>query len=145
MKSAKLNILITGANGFIGKNLAIKLGEQCNEFTIYKYLRKNGISELRETIKKVDVVIHLAGENRPKNIKEYQNGNVELTKNLCDAIVAELTENGRKIDLIFTSSSHANEDNPYGRSKLQCEKIIQASPLSSLIIRPRLVISHKRS
>ena len=114
----KMTILITGADGFIGRNLVAQL-QQMNEFRIIKLTRKNS-SNIISLCQDVDFVFHLAGENRPKNIDEYQNTNVVLTKTLLNT----LSKQGRSLPVVFSSSSQAVLDNPYGKSKRKAEELI---------------------
>ena len=65
-----MNVLVTGANGFIGKNLVVRL----NELGIFNevYTRKNSTQNLQDLIKKTDFIVHLAGENRPVNKDDFE-------------------------------------------------------------------------
>jgi UDP-2-acetamido-2,6-beta-L-arabino-hexul-4-ose reductase len=114
-----LKILVTGSTGFIGKNLVSRLNETDN-FSILCYSSKNSIKDLKKFIHQCDAIIHLAGENRPKNIKNFRSVNVDLTQKICDLV--RLKE--KKIPIIFTSSTQYNLENPYGKSKKQAEKIL---------------------
>jgi UDP-2-acetamido-2,6-beta-L-arabino-hexul-4-ose reductase len=114
-------ILVTGANGFIGKNLIIKLRELKN-YDIVTFGRDNKVEDLNIIIAKSDIVIHLAGENRPKDPSDFSKVNSLLTKELCNSI----EKTGRKIPLIFSSSMQAKEGNLYGTSKREAEKIIES-------------------
>jgi UDP-2-acetamido-2,6-beta-L-arabino-hexul-4-ose reductase len=114
-------ILVTGANGFIGKNLLIRLGEKANIETL-AFERGDSVEELVILVEKADVVIHLAGENRPNDVADFISNNIDLTKALCGAIQST----GRNIPLIFTSSTQVQHDNPYGLSKLAAEQVIEA-------------------
>lgn len=114
----KMTILITGADGFIGRNLVVQL-QQINEFRIIKLTRKNS-ANIISLCQDVDFVFHLAGENRPKNIDEYQNTNVVLTKTLLNT----LSKQGRSLPVVFSSSTQAVLDNPYGKSKRKAEELI---------------------
>jgi UDP-2-acetamido-2,6-beta-L-arabino-hexul-4-ose reductase len=62
----------------------------------------------------------LAGVNRPENIKEFKTGNADLTRELCNAIIAS----GRRIPVIYTSSIQAAQNNPYGTSKQAAEDLL---------------------
>ena len=60
-----MNVLVTGSNGFIGKNLIIHLNEL--NINVLTYTRENSIQDLPDLIKKSNFIINLAGENRPKD------------------------------------------------------------------------------
>lgn len=113
-------ILVTGSNGFIGKNL-IKRLDELNSFQILSFVRGGSIESLEKLVFQADFIIHLAGENRPENVDNFNSVNVELTKNLCKAI--KLT--GRNIPLIFTSSIQASQDTDYGKSKYAAEVSVE--------------------
>lgn len=91
-------------------------------FDIRQCGRDDPVQSLRLLVEQADVVVHLAGENRPKDIADFEKANVELTKALCDAIAAT----GRKIKLIFASTIHAGSDTPYGQSKRRAEQEIES-------------------
>lgn len=114
-----MKILVTGSTGFIGRNLVSRLNEIDN-FSTLSYSSKNSIKDLKKFIHQCDAIIHLAGENRPKNIKNFRSVNVDLTQKISDLV--RLKE--KKIPIIFTSSTQYNLENPYGRSKKQAEKIL---------------------
>ncbi|MCL5018900.1 MAG: NAD-dependent epimerase/dehydratase family protein [Patescibacteria group bacterium] len=112
-------VLVTGANGFIGKNLTASL-EKGNDIKILKYDIENSIDELRDCIKTADFVFHLAGVNRPKEIIEYEQGNKGFTEELLDVI----KDTGNKIPVLLSSTIQAAMDNPYGLSKKGSEEVI---------------------
>ena len=120
MNKNKNRILLTGANGFIGKNLGIRLREQ-NDIEILSFVRGDSTESLQELVARADAIIHLAGENRPNDPEDFSLVNIDLTTALCEAI----QNTGRNIPLIFTSSAQAECDNPYGKSKLSAEKVIE--------------------
>lgn len=125
MSNSKVSVLVTGANGFIGKNLILRLSE-LSHFIPYKFIRGDTFDKIESLIKRVDVVVHLAGENRPRDACEFERVNSVLTKNLCNAIKEEFNCSGRQIPIIFASSIQAILDNPYGKSKLDAEQQIEA-------------------
>ena len=125
-----MKILVTGANGFIGKNLIIYL-EQIDDVEVIKYTRENTLDELNAFVKDADFVFHLAGINRPQDVNEFYEGNFDLTKSLVDI----LNENKKDIPLIFSSSIQAELDNDYGKSKKQAEDYMRENYNNSIIFR----------
>lgn len=115
-----MRALVTGANGFIGKNLIVHLHEQGVEAV--PFTRDMALGELSAALGGVDFVFHLAGVNRPKDTAEFAEGNSGLTEQLCDLIRAS----GRSTPVLYTSSIQALADNPYGVSKLAAEEALVA-------------------
>lgn len=125
-----MKILVTGSNGFIGKNLVhtlknIKNGKD-NSFPIcvseiYEYDRNNNLDDLRKYTKDCDFVVHLAGVNRPKDNKEFYDGNKGTIELLCEY----LKENNNKCPVLVTSSVQVGKDNDYALSKKQGEDYIR--------------------
>lgn len=113
-------VLITGANGFIGKNIIIHLGERENT-EILTFTRDDSLEDLVKLEAQSDAIVHLAGENRPHDDADFFRANTDLTRKLCDAIIATR----RPIPLILASSTQAECDNPYGQSKLAAEKAVE--------------------
>ena len=126
----KKKVLVTGANGFIGKNLMVRLAES-SRYSIIAFLRGDPIEALPDLVKKVDAVIHLAGENRPVDENAYRQVNFGLTLSLCDAIKNAVNTSDRKIPLVFASSVQAQADNPYGKSKRNAEEVVEELALST--------------
>lgn len=114
-----MKLLITGANGFVGKNLQVHLNEM-QDINYTSFTRDNDIEELDELLTNVDVVIHLAGINRPQQDNEFKQGNVDLT----EALIKSIAKKQRKIPIIYSSSIQAEQDNPYGRSKKAAEDLL---------------------
>lgn len=114
-----MNILITGANGFIGRNLVAWLAPR-TDVSALRYDLGNTSAELTQMLAQTDFVFHLAGVNRPLTESEFQTGNVDFTAYLC----AELAKLGRHTPLVLSSSIQAALDNPYGVSKRQAEAIV---------------------
>ncbi len=115
-----MKILVTGANGFIGKNLTCRFKEKGYE--VLAYDKENTRNDLKSFLKDADFIVHLAGINRPIKEEEFLDGNVNFTKTLLD----ELKASGKKIPFFFSSSTQAERDNPYGRSKKMAEDQIFA-------------------
>ena len=115
-----MRALVTGANGFIGKNLLVHLRELRIEAV--PFTRDKALGDLAAALDGVDFVFHLAGVNRPKDTAEFAQGNAGLTGQLCDLIRAS----GRQIPVLYTSSIQAESDNPYGVSKLAAEEALVA-------------------
>lgn len=112
-----MRVLITGSNGFIGRNLAVRLGE-LDGYEVIGFDREDSLTDLGERVKMADAVIHLAGVNRPTNVEEFAEGNADLTARLCDFIA----DTGRKVPLLVASSIQAELANPYGQSKRAAEE-----------------------
>lgn len=109
-------ILITGAYGFIGRNLrAAFLGVEDVELLLFDI--KNTDEELKSFVKEADMIFHLAGVNRPKKISEFSEGNTGLT----ELIISYLEEFAKSTPVIFSSSIQVDWDNPYGQSKKDAE------------------------
>ena len=115
-----MRILITGANGFVGKNLCLRLRELEQE--VIPITRESTSTELTQAVAQADFVFHLAGVNRPQNPDEFRTGNTLSTQTLCDALL----ETNRLIPVVYTSSSQAELDNPYGASKRAAEDLLFA-------------------
>lgn len=115
----KVKILVTGSNGFIGKNLVSTLKLHAG-WEVMEYDRNMDRDLLEHFCRTCDCVIHLAGINRPQNEEEYLKGNTGFTKELMRI----LEETGNSSPVILTSSIQADEVNPYGRSKKLAEEAV---------------------
>lgn len=116
-----MRVLVTGAEGFLGRNLRVRLAEIGRD-EVLPIGRGVSDATLREAAESADVVVHLAGVNRPPDPSEYAAGNTGTTERLC----ATLAATGRKQPVIFSSSTQAALDNAYGRSKRGAEEALLA-------------------
>lgn len=114
-----MKILVTGANGFIGKNLCFKLEEQ-GYFNIVKFDREHSLRYLDSLLESADFIYHLAGVNRPINEEEFKEGNADLTSYM----VSKLQSLNRQTPILLTSSIQADKLNPYGVSKALAEEVV---------------------
>lgn len=115
-----MRVLITGSSGFIGKNLSVRLSE-LNGYEVIGFDKEDSLLDLELKVLQADAIVHLAGVNRPKDVKDFDKGNAELTAKLCEFIAG--TE--RKIPLVVSSSIQAELSNPYGESKRSAELAVQ--------------------
>ncbi len=131
-----MNILITGADGFVGRNLtaaltSIKDGKDRTRpdlsiGALYLYDIHTPASVLEEGCEKADFVFHLAGVNRPQNPEEFMQGNYGFTSTLLD----KLKSYGNTAPVVLSSSIQATcigrYDSDYGRSKKAGEELLFA-------------------
>jgi UDP-2-acetamido-2,6-beta-L-arabino-hexul-4-ose reductase len=121
-----MKILISGAGGFVGRNLAAALRErQLSESALERVCLidvGNSADELNAALADTDVIFHLAGVNRPKDEAEFFTTNAGLTEAMCERLVAT----GRAPMVIFASSIQAQSANAYGRSKLLAEQALES-------------------
>ena len=124
-----MKVLITGANGFVGKNLQLHLAER-KDVQVACFTRSDDVAQLPAMLEGVDFVFHLAGVNRPKDPQEFVAGNVDLTQELCQAVGAVADAAGKPVPIIYTSSAQAGKDNLYGNSKREAEEALLATARS---------------
>lgn len=132
-----MNVLITGANGFVGKNLtqrlyalrdgrdqtrpALQVGE------VLLYTRETSPATMAAYCRNADFVVHLAGVNRPQNPEEFVAGNTDLTRTL----LGQLRKSGNRCPVLLSSSIQASltgryAGSPYGQSKKAAEELLLA-------------------
>ena len=125
-----MKILITGAKGFVGRNLVeslknIKDGNdkshpELNIYEVYEYDIDSSLDKLDLYVSKADFVFHLAGVNRPKDESDFMEGNFGFTSTLLDL----LKKHNNNCPIMISSSIQAELDNPYGKSKNAGEDLI---------------------
>lgn len=120
-----MKVLITGANGFVGKNLQLHLADR-KEVQVVCFTRDDNVAQLSALLQGVDFVFHLAGVNRPRDPQEFVSGNVDLTRALCQAVGAVAESAGKRVPIVYTSSTQAGYDNSYGESKRKAEDALLA-------------------
>ncbi len=116
-----MNILVTGAGGFVGKNLIWELKNRGYQ-DIFAYDIDSTEEELERYVRECEFVFHLAGVNRPKDEKEFMEGNFGFTSVLLE----KLKKYENHSPVLITSSIQAELDNPYGKSKKAGEDLMFA-------------------
>lgn len=114
-----MKVLITGASGFVGKNLQLHLSER-SDVEVSCFTREHDELDLQSLAADADIIFHLAGVNRPEDPAEFKQGNTDLTEALCLA----LKKAGKKIPVVYSSSIQAAAENPYGDSKRGAENVL---------------------
>jgi UDP-2-acetamido-2,6-beta-L-arabino-hexul-4-ose reductase len=114
-------VLVTGSEGFIGRNLCAALRRREN-VELYEYDVNSKPEDLHSALGKIDCIIHLAGVNRPKNPDEFEIGNTGSIDEIC----VKLKAIGRSPKIVLSSSIQAELDNPYGVSKRRAEEVLES-------------------
>ena len=130
-----MNILVTGAKGFVGKNLCENLKNiKDGKNRCYPEISIENIFEadidtddavLENYCKDADFVFHLAGVNRPQKVEEFSEGNFSA----LEKVLSYLKKHGNKASVMLSSSVQASlegryKDSPYGESKLKGEELL---------------------
>jgi len=115
-----MKILVTGANGFIGKNLIAEL-KSTTDHEVLAYDKETDTNLLNSFCAEADFVFHLAGVNRPKEQAEFMEGNFGFTSTLLDI----LKKHANSCPVMISSSIQAELNNPYGESKKAGEELLQ--------------------
>jgi UDP-2-acetamido-2,6-beta-L-arabino-hexul-4-ose reductase len=115
-----MNVLVTGARGFIGRNLTTHL-RACEGCVLTLIDLENSAEDLRVGLETSDIVYHLAGENRPETVDKFETGNAGLTREICRM----LRELDRRPVIVMSSSIQAELENPYGVSKRHAEEALR--------------------
>lgn len=116
----KVKVLVTGAKGFVGKNLVEELRHH-EEIEVYEYDLGVPEKELDFFCKECDFIYHLAGVNRPLNTQEFKTGNYDFTVQLME----KLKRNKNYCPVMLASSIQASQKNPYGESKKAGEEAVK--------------------
>jgi len=116
-----MRIVVTGADGFIGTNLRMRLSE-LGHTDVTCITRSTPPDAWLEALTAADCVFHLAGVNRPQDPGEFSTGNAGLTEHVC----ATLADAGRRAIMVLASSTQAALDNAYGSSKRAAEDAVRA-------------------
>ena len=115
-----MKVLVTGAKGFVGRNLCLSLG-QMPDIEVLKY-DLGDEAKLDGFLAECDFVMHLAGVNRPKDPEEFKTGNAVFTEDILDRLAAR----SNPPPVLLSSSIHAALDNDYGKSKKAAEDAVLA-------------------
>ncbi len=127
-----MRVLITGANGFVGLNLQLRFRER-RDVQVVCYTRDQQAGQLARLLDGVDFVFHLAGVNRTQDPKDFATGNTDLTRDLCQAVVAAARSKDKRIPILYASSTQAALDNAYGRSKREAEEALEVTGRDPLV------------
>jgi UDP-2-acetamido-2,6-beta-L-arabino-hexul-4-ose reductase len=113
-------VLVTGAKGFVGRNLCAVMKHD-EKIETHEFDLDTPPGVLENALENVDFIFHLAGVNRPEDPKEFETGNAGSIEEICRSLKAM----GRTPKIMLSSSIQAELDNPYGKSKLQAELALQ--------------------
>ena len=112
-------ILITGSDGFVGKNLRVEV-QRRQDLRLLCFDLQDDPDVLEDLLDQADFIFHFAGTNRPQQVEEFDTGNKGLTERIC----GHLTRVVKKVPIVLTSSTQAAFDNPYGISKRAAEQAV---------------------
>ena len=116
-----MKVLVTGNQGFIGKNLIERLGRM-DDVEVVTFSKEDTLGDLSAKIEDIEFIFHLAGINRPEDVGEFYSGNSTLTQNIIEAV----QKMGKKIPILLSSSTQVEYDNDYGKSKREAELSLEA-------------------
>ena len=117
-----MKILITGAYGFLGKNLIARLNESEGKYTIYSYDVDTPYSDLEKYTSDCDFVFNFAAVHRPKDAREFE----KVNHVFFDDLLGLLKKHRNCCPVLYTSSIQATNGTDYGNSKLAAEKDLKA-------------------
>ena len=114
-----MKVLVTGAKGFVGKNLCLELSRR-EGIEVFQYDLDSTSADLDRYAAECEFVFHLAGVNRPKDPSEFKSGNTVFTEDILEKLAP------RKVPVLLASSTQAALENDYGRSKKAAEDAVFA-------------------
>ena len=117
-----INLLITGADGFIGKNLISYIKNNSKDIVLKTYTKKNNFKQLKEAIFWSEIIIHLAGENRSDNRENFYKNNIDLSKKIADLVIEKLNLTKKFTKIVFSSTIQVGGDSVYSISKRKAEE-----------------------
>lgn len=120
-----MKVLITGAHGFLGRNLSVRIGERSG-WEVLAIGRDDSPEALVAACEQADAVIHLAGANRPVDPADFMTHNRDTTQRLCDALADRAARTDQRPPVLYASSTQAALDNPYGASKRAAEDALRS-------------------
>lgn len=115
-----MKVVITGAGGFIGRNLCAAL-DRIEDVEVYRVFSNTQKDEYSPWIKEADVIYHLAGVNRPKEPIEFVTGNSTLTREILEIAA----EGAVAPTVVLTSTTQVTKENDYGKSKRAAELLVE--------------------
>jgi UDP-2-acetamido-2,6-beta-L-arabino-hexul-4-ose reductase len=120
---SKIKVGITGQSGFIGAHLARHLRLDSGKFELVPFRKEffESTGDLDEFVKECDVIVHLAAVNRHEDPEELYTINVSLTQKLIDSLI----RTSSRTQLVFSSSTQETADNPYGKAKSECVRLLE--------------------
>ncbi|SHO45677.1 NAD-dependent epimerase/dehydratase family protein [Anaerocolumna xylanovorans] len=116
-----MNILVTGAGGFLGRHMTAALKDM-EGITVYESFHQTKKEEVDSYLASCDFIYHLAGVNRSDNITDFTEGNVRLTEEIRNGLVRF----HNPCPILYASSIHAIVPSPYGKSKKAAEEVLRA-------------------
>lgn len=115
-----MKVVVTGAGGFIGRNLCASL-DRIDGVEVNRIFSTTKRDEYRVWVKEAEIIYHLAGVNRPKDPSEFITGNTDFTREILELAA----EGGNVPTVVVSSTTQVVKDNEYGKSKRAAELLIE--------------------